>query len=380
MKKDIILREILFATGMIYFLVVFMLYLSHQYIADNRDIDNESGYTFFYSYYGENDINDLQKQYSAKEQYHILTKFKTELNKKKYPFYIWADTGYGDTSFSIVNQLVMEQEHFPESIETGKMIPFVKKVNPKENIVIPALVGKELGSKYKPGSNINVPVCDGFSIHLQVYGVLKNTTVFKNSIIETNVNDAIIIPELIFTAPSDTETILNFQNEILESQCNGYFKYDQQHSYDEIQSYSNQLAKKYQLEWRCADKIENEMENVKLPVTLKQTIFLSAIGICVFTFCIIILCKNQKFYISKKYCIQEQTHYIILHVISFFLIYEISWRGLTFFMSSTFHTRIREARCDVFWLLAFYVAGMEIFCCKKIAQIYKNRIDKVEGV
>lgn len=343
---------------------------------DNSYIDNNNGITYFHSYYGENDLKDLDTEFSEEEQNSLLKQFLAELNESDYRFINEVSAGFDGISCKIINRNTIDMSLLSKFVKQGNIIDDTVILDSSKSMEVPVMIGAGLNGQYQIDDIIELNIY-GYTVKCLVCGILDEEASIDMMIFNDILSDSIVMPQINFVNLPVTSDEFTFQNYILSLECNGYFQYNEKVSYDEIEQYTTMLSEKYGIKWKCSKKIENEFENIQIPVNLKQC-NLTIIVICIafFLFESVFLRRNRikvKKNTAKKK-IQIQTRHVLSSLIKGVLCYELTYRILLAVNSNTpYYYELKSNRVYVVLILLASLSYKEIVQCRTIRKIMEER-------
>ena len=344
---------------------LFALRSAHVYQLNMSNIDNSRGAVYFANQYGENGGPGFGDVFTPEEQNQILRNLLPSLENGPLNYYLCAQNNYSGVNVTIINQHTADLAKLSDSIAKGQDISYSLTIDSGDNPVIPVLIGSELAADYSIGDTIPLQISADQSIGLIVSGVLKAGTFLDEGSLGSDFDSCVVMPEIQFGSSPSSDEELEFQNTILQTECQGYFLYSPESgvTYEEVRSFCDSLTNAYKIKWGETGKVENILEGIALPLSEKIcTLLIAAVLTAGFAVLLVsgIHLPKQK---GGKKPIQTETGWVIKESLLFAVFTVASYLLCRGFADSRANYFLAGVRGDVILVVILFVLARSVKFC-----------------
>ncbi len=344
---------------------LFALRSAHVYQLNMSNIDNSRGAVYFANQYGENGGPGFGDVFTSEAQNEILRNLLPSLENGPLNYYLCAQNNYSGVNVTIINQHTADLAKLSDSIAKGQDISYSLTIDSGDNPVIPVLIGSELAADYSIGDTIPLQISADQSIGLIVSGVLKAGTFLDEGSLGNDFDSCAVMPEIQFGSSPSSDEELEFQNTILQTECQGYFLYSPESgvTYEEVRSFCDSLTNAYKIKWGETGKVENILEGIALPLSEKIcTLLIAAVLTADFAVLLVsgIHLPKQK---GGKKPIQTETGWVIKESLLFAVFTVASYLLCRGFADSRANYFLAGVRGDVILVVILFVLARSVKFC-----------------
>lgn len=382
-RKDIMsilkkaVRMVILILLLLVLLISNMLFGANREKKEYKGINDEEGYIFFHSYYGENNLDSITDIYKPKEAIARLGQMQKDLNEEKYGYYQFANISYDKIdNITVVGKKALQT--VGKRLIAGKLIDGQVHITDMKHIEIPALISEDLKKEYPLGSKVDTTM-DRITITYVIRGIVKSETEVKP--IE-GLLDGLIIPSLQFDVEPKNAEEENLQEWFLTSTIQGYIHYSTFQEYKEATQYYNKVAKKAGLKWKSEPRAENRYEGTAIPLNEAQANWmrmLGCVGMMILALVEIRGVRNRKNSINEKYrdkvLIDAQTRIVILVMLKVIVLYAITLIGIMLALkNSIYYPNLMSEKGNTLAVFLLYGIVQAVVSCKWLKRERRNHI------